>query len=162
MPYNDPAKKREFARVWAASRRQDWVASHQCKCGAQATSMWGRNGRIPKVWSCSEATRNERLAGVVIDYFCDVCLTTKRNVNKERDRTRELERRKERRAADRLVQGESGDAPKRQRSTGERRIRAEQPIPVFMGSQHYCKHCDDSFPRLGLLVRHQKVSGHAA
>ena len=134
-------RQQEYAKQREA--RITWIASHKCACGTTATIIRGRSG-VTRFRSHDQKAIAERLANVVIDYYCDKCWTAR----KDTARVRHNEQRRTTSSPRELrVQ------QKRQASKLSAR-REDNPAPLF-SAVHECD-CGDRFPRYGLLVRHRR------
>lgn len=183
-----PVSRGVNAATYRADRqkaaRKEWLAANRCQCGATATRMRGSQGGIPKtIWGCQPEVRAERLAAIPMDFWCDACWQAKieRNhaIQRERDWRLQAERRRERRAADRIARGlpPYEQRPKAEpkpklvkvreprvvsvaKTKAERAKTAEKALLLFTLA-HECR-CGVKFPRYALLVRHRRQGCKAA
>lgn len=91
MPYADPAARREYARLWMASRRAEWLAEHG-PCGLCGSTDDLEIDHIDpdrkvshRVWSWSAARREAELSKCQV--LCRGCHAAKSG----RERAREIE-----------------------------------------------------------------------
>ena len=134
-------RQQEYAKQREA--RITWIASHKCACGTTATIIRGRSG-VTRFRSHDQKAIAERLANVVIDYYCDKCWTAR----KDTARVRHNEQRRTTKSPRELRVQQNRQASKLSAR------REDNPAPLF-SAVHDCD-CGDRFPRYGLLVRHRR------